>query len=70
VADLHVWHVGPYHLSAAVSVVADNPQTPEAYKQMLCGVPQLTHVTVEVNQCHSAACAIQEPAPSATKEHG
>ncbi|MDX9820463.1 MAG: CDF family Co(II)/Ni(II) efflux transporter DmeF [Syntrophales bacterium] len=69
VADLHVWHVGPYHLSAAVSVVADNPQTPEAYKQMLCGVPQLTHVTVEVNQCHSAACAIQEAAPSATKEH-
>ena len=69
VADLHVWHVGPYALSAAVSVVADNPQTPEAYKQMLCGVPQLTHVTVEVNQCHAAACAIQEAAPSATKEH-
>ncbi len=67
VADLHVWHVGPYHLSAVVSVVADRPQTPEAYKQMLCGVPQLTHVTVEVNQCRSEACAIEGAGSPAAK---
>jgi len=70
VADLHVWHVGPYQLSAVVSVVADNPQTPEAYKQMLCGVPQLTHVTVEVNLCRSAACAIEGARPPAAMEKG
>ena len=56
IADLHVWHVGPGHLAAAVSVVTHQPQAPEHYKALLADVPQLAHVTVEVNACRGPAC--------------
>lgn len=56
IADLHVWHVGPGHLATAVSVVTHQPQAPEHYKALLADVPQLAHVTVEVNACLGPAC--------------
>jgi cation diffusion facilitator family transporter len=51
VADLHLWRVGPGHSAAVVSVVADRPEPPAAYKARLTGLPGLSHVTVEVVQC-------------------
>jgi cation diffusion facilitator family transporter len=51
VADLHLWRVGPGHLAAIVSVISDHPQTPEQYKAKLSGLPNLSHVTVEVHAC-------------------
>ena len=52
VADLHVWQVGPHHLSAAVSLVTQHPKSPEYYKHLLRKIPQLAHVLIEVNPCH------------------
>ena len=51
VSDLHVWRLGPGHLAAIVSVVADEPQAPRSYKARLDGIPGLSHVTVEVHPC-------------------
>lgn len=49
VTDLHLWQVGPGHYGAIVSVVAAQPATPAVYKARLAGLPQLAHLTVEVN---------------------
>ncbi len=51
VADLHVWQVGPKAFAAAVSVVADAPLEPAAYRQRLADLPWLHHVTLEVHRC-------------------
>jgi cation diffusion facilitator family transporter len=50
-ADLHLWRLGPGHIGVVVSVVSDAPQAPEAYKARLAGLPNLSHVTVEVHAC-------------------
>jgi len=50
VADLHVWRVGPRHLSAVVTVVARAPLAPDEYKARLAAFPDLAHVTVEVQR--------------------
>lgn len=51
IADLHLWRVGPGHHAAVVSIVADRPEPPGAYKARLAGIPGLSHVTVEVLAC-------------------
>jgi cation diffusion facilitator family transporter len=51
VADLHVWQVGPSAQAAIVSVVADRPLTPDAYRQRLSGMAGLSHISVEVSAC-------------------
>jgi Co/Zn/Cd efflux system component len=54
VSDLHLWRVGPGHMALIVSLVSDRPQAPERYKEKLSGLPQLSHVTVEVHPCEQA----------------
>ena len=51
VCDLHLWRVGPGHIAAIVSLVSDTPRPPAEYKAQLAGLPQLSHVTVEVHRC-------------------
>ena len=51
-ADLHVWRVGPGHHAAIVSLVSDSPKPPAVYKARLAGLRRLSHLTVEVQQCH------------------
>src|SRR5262249_18866003 len=53
-SDLHVWRVGPGHHAAIVSLVSDSPQRVEAYKARLADLHRLSHLTVEVHQCHGA----------------
>ena len=53
-ADLHVWRVGPGHHAAIVSLVSDLPKPLAAYKARLAGLRRLSHLTVEVQQCHGA----------------
>lgn len=48
VSDLDLWRIGPGYYAAIVSLVADCPQAPQAYKDMLTELPGLSHVTVEV----------------------
>ena len=57
-ADLHVWYVGPHLLSATVSVVTHEPKAPQHYKELLQGIPDLTHVLIEVNQCPGESCSV------------
>lgn len=54
VSDLHLWRLGPGHMAAIVSVVSDQPQNPEYYKEKLSDVRQLSHITVEVFPCQGA----------------
>lgn len=54
VADLHLWLLGPGHVGAIVSLVSDDPQSPDAYKARLSRVATLSHVTVEVHRCQHA----------------
>jgi cation diffusion facilitator family transporter len=51
-SDLHVWRVGPGHYAAIASLVSDAPQPVEAYKARLADLRRLSHVTIEVQQCH------------------
>jgi cation diffusion facilitator family transporter len=48
VADLHVWRIGPGHLAAIVTVITRDPRPPAHYKDLLAGIPALSHVTVEI----------------------
>ena len=56
VSDIHVWRVGAGSLSVILSIVTHHPQPPEHYKQLLAGVDEVAHVTVEVNRCEGAPC--------------
>jgi cation diffusion facilitator family transporter len=51
VADLHLWRLGPGHLAAVITVVTHHPRAPEHYKSLLAGIGELSHVTVEVQEC-------------------
>ncbi len=51
IADLHVWRLGPGHNAAIVSLVADDPEPVEYYKERLGDVAGLSHVTVEIHRC-------------------
>ena len=62
VSDLHVWKVGPGDYAAIVSVVTCSPQSPEHYKGLLKGIHELSHVTVEVNQCPGTPSLIAQTA--------
>jgi cation diffusion facilitator family transporter len=57
VCDLHLWRVGPRHLAAIVSLVSARPRDPDHYKKLLARFPDLSHVTVEVHGCPTAARA-------------
>ena len=56
VADLHVWRVGRDSRAAVISLVAEAPQAPEAYRQRLAGIESLVHVSIEVNRCPHEHC--------------
>ena len=54
VADLHVWQVGPSAQAAIISVVADRPLEPDAYRRRLSGIAGLSHISIEVSACRHA----------------
>jgi cation diffusion facilitator family transporter len=56
IADLHVWAVGPNRLAVSLAVVADEPDTPAAYRRRLADIDSLAHVVVEVNRCDDPLC--------------
>ena len=49
--DIHLWQVGPGHLACMVALVSDAPHPPSVYKARLVDIPELSHVTVEVEPC-------------------
>ena len=48
VIDLHLWRLGPGHHAAIIVLEAASPQSPDAYRQRLIGLPELSHITIEV----------------------
>ncbi len=52
VSDLHIWQVSMGKFAAIVSVVAHEPKSVEAYRELFREHEELVHVTVEVQQCH------------------
>ncbi len=56
VLDLHVWRLGPGHMSAVVSVAtSDSQHNPSFYHSALKRFKGLSHVTVEVNPARATA---------------
>jgi cation diffusion facilitator family transporter len=51
VADLHVWRVGRDRFAMIACLVADVPSAPDRYRDRLAGLPELAHVSIEVNRC-------------------
>ena len=49
IEDLHVWRVGPGHYSSLISLRSETDRTAEDYKRRLSHIPDLSHVTIEVN---------------------
>ncbi|MDO9263354.1 MAG: CDF family Co(II)/Ni(II) efflux transporter DmeF [Desulfosalsimonadaceae bacterium] len=58
ISDMHVWKVGPADYAAMISVVTHFPKNPEYYKNLLSEFTEITHVTVEVNQCTGESCMV------------
>ena len=58
VSDIHVWRVGPHHLSVILSIVTHFPNPPGYYKKLLSGYDDISHVTVEVNTCENKPCIL------------
>lgn len=54
VTDLHVWRVSPEGWAAIVSVVSDEPLTPDGYRELLPSDLGLAHVSVEIVACRHA----------------
>lgn len=52
IQDFHVWRLGPGHYSAIIALSAGDGQSPALFKERLCHVAGLSHVTVEVNDTH------------------
>lgn len=50
IIDLHVWQLGPGHHGAIVSILTDAPHAPSYYRARLAVIPDLSHVTVEVER--------------------
>jgi cation diffusion facilitator family transporter len=51
VTDLHVWEIAPGVRAACITLVAHDPQSPDAYKARIPDDLGLHHVTLEVHRC-------------------
>lgn len=50
VTDLHIWRLGPGHHGAIVAIQSRAPQEPAAYRAKLAHIPDLSHLTIEVER--------------------
>ncbi len=48
IMDLHLWRVGPGHLSAIISLASAHPRPVPEYKAQLARIAHLSHVTIEL----------------------
>jgi cation diffusion facilitator family transporter len=51
ITDLHIWQVGVDVFAAIVAIMAHQPKSAEAYRQLLKEHEELVHVTVETQLC-------------------
>lgn len=50
VEDFHLWRLGPGHYGIIVSLRTEDDRSPEDFKHLLCSIPGLSHVTIEVRR--------------------
>lgn len=50
IVDLHLWATAPGNIAAVLSIETGSSRTPEDYKKILKKIPELGHVTIEVNR--------------------
>lgn len=60
VADIHIWKVGPMDYAGIISVVTHYPKEIDHYKKLLGEFPELSHVTIEVNECNEEPCVLPD----------
>jgi cation diffusion facilitator family transporter len=53
ITDLHVWQVGTGKFAAIVSIVAHEPKSSVAYRNLLREHEELVHVTIETQHCRT-----------------
>ena len=58
VSDIHVWKVGPLDYAAIISLVTHYPKNIEYYKKLVNDFKELSHVTIEVNECKEEPCLV------------
>ncbi len=51
VTDLHIWQVSAGKYAAIVSIVAHEPKSCEAYRELFREHEELVHVSIEIQQC-------------------
>ena len=56
IADLHLWRVGPESRACILSLVTHSQKHLPYYKDQLAQVPNLDHLTIEVNLCLPGQC--------------
>jgi cation diffusion facilitator family transporter len=56
ITDIHIWKIAEHHYAAVISLVTHFPKTVDYYKKLLNGFHQISHLTIEVNQCNSEPC--------------
>ncbi|MBU1055541.1 MAG: CDF family Co(II)/Ni(II) efflux transporter DmeF [Proteobacteria bacterium] len=61
IADLHLWKVGPNDYAVVISLVTHFPKAVEHYKGLLKDIHNLSHITIEVNQCIGESCVVPKP---------
>jgi len=61
VADIHIWKVSGNDYAAIISLVTHQPRDTDHYKALLSPFSQLTHITIEVNECHLPECPVNRP---------
>ncbi len=52
ITDLHVWQVAAGKFAAIVSIVAHEPRSSDAYRELFREHQELVHVAIEVQHCH------------------
>lgn len=60
IVDLHVWQLGPKSYGVIISLVTHEPKDPEHYKKLVGHLHAIGHLTIEVNCCRDAECAVQD----------
>ncbi len=58
ITDLHVWKIGPQHLAVLLTLVTHHPRSANEYKQLLAGLYQIKHISIEVINCEDKPCMV------------
>lgn len=56
IADLHIWQVSESRAAAIISLVTHYPRPVIHYRNLLAPLPELAHITIEINVCEDEEC--------------